>query len=96
MIDSIEKRDANFKVGDTIVGSGLIAIPLIGAPLSEGYEEVKENLETLGGFIKKAPSAFGSGARKVGKVLATPIKKLKPRREPPDEPAPPPAEPVPA
>jgi len=81
IVETAEKREPQFKLGDSIIGTGLAAIPALGGPLSEGYQEVKENLEALGGILKKAPSALGAAGKAVGrtavKVVKAPLKILK-------------------
>jgi hypothetical protein len=47
----------------------LAAVPVAGGPLSEGYQEVKENLEALGGIAKKGGSAGVAGAKGAGRVV---------------------------
>lgn len=53
VVESLQKRDAAFEIGDTAIGSALEAIPILGSGLSHGYEEVKENLKALGGVVAK-------------------------------------------
>jgi hypothetical protein len=66
---TIEQRDTAFKLGDSIIGSGLAAVPAVGGALSEGYQEVKENLEALGGIAKKGASAGVAAVKGAGRVL---------------------------
>lgn len=87
---TIEQRKTAFKLGDSIVGTGLAAIPGAGGVLAEGYKEVKENLEALGGIAKKGASAVAAGAKAAGrgivKVVTAPAKIFKRKHPPPREP----------
>jgi hypothetical protein len=65
----VKRRETAFKIGDSIIGTGLVAVPVAGGPLSEGYQEVKENLEALGGIAKKGGSAAVAGAKGAGRVV---------------------------
>jgi hypothetical protein len=72
-----------FEIGDSIIGSALAAVPAVGSFLSEGYQEVKENLEALGGIAKNAASAAVVVARRAFGRIAKPFKRNTPRpREP--------------
>lgn len=78
----IEQRGPAFKIGDSIIGSGLAAIPLAGTFLSEGYQEVKENLEALGAIPKKAGSAAAAAKRGLGRIAKAFERNAPPPREP--------------
>jgi hypothetical protein len=81
IVETAEKREPQFKLGDSIIGTGLAAIPAVGGSLSEGYQEVKENLEALGGLLKKTPSALGTAGKAAGRatlrVFKAPLKILR-------------------
>jgi hypothetical protein len=86
----IEQRALAFKLGDSIIGTGLAAVPVAGGPLSEGYQEVKENLEALGGIAKKGASGLAAGAKSAGrvvvKVTTAPARIFRRNAPPPPEP----------
>jgi hypothetical protein len=84
VLREIEQRGPAFKIGDSIIGSALSAVPVAGSFLSEGYQEVKENLEALGEIAKKAASAAAVVARRALERIAKPFKRNTP---PPREPA---------
>jgi hypothetical protein len=84
---TIEQREPAFKIGDSIIGTALAAVPVAGGPLSEGYREVKENLEALGGIAEKGASAVVAGMKRARRAVVRRIV----RRN-----APPPQEPMPA
>ena len=90
LIHTIEQRETAFKLGDSIIGTGLAAVPVAGGLLSEGYQEVKENLEALGGIAKKGASAVVAGAKATGrvivKVVTAPARIFKRNTPPPQEP----------
>jgi hypothetical protein len=67
VLQEIEQREPVFALGDSIIGTGLAAVPV--NLLSEGYQEVKENLEKLGGVAKKGASAVATGTKSVGRVV---------------------------
>lgn len=69
VLDTIERRETAFKLGDSIVGTGLAAVPVAGGLLSEGYQEVKENMEALGGMANKGASAIVAGAKGAGRAI---------------------------
>ena len=50
--ETFGKRDPEFKVLDTLIGTGLAAIPVGGPWASEGYQEMKGSLEGLGSMMK--------------------------------------------
>jgi hypothetical protein len=84
VLREIEQRGPAFEIGDSIIGSALAAVPAVGSFLSEGYQEVKENLEALGGIAKNAASAAVVVARRAFGLIAKPFKRNTP---PPREPA---------
>jgi len=65
----IEERETVFKIGDSVIGTSLVAVPVAGSYLSEGYKEIKENVEALGGIAKKGASGGAAGAKAVGRGL---------------------------
>jgi hypothetical protein len=69
VLQTIGQRETAPKLGDSVIGTGLAAVPLLGGPLSEGYQEVKENLEALGGIAKKGASLLGAGAKGMCRVI---------------------------
>jgi hypothetical protein len=83
-IRKIERRGPAFEIGDSVIGSALTAVPVAGSFLSEGYQEVKENLEALGEIAKRAASAGVALARRAAGRIAKPFKRNAP---PPQEPA---------
>jgi hypothetical protein len=83
VLREIEQRGPAFQIGDSIIGSALAAVPAAGSLLSEGYQEVKENLEALGEIAKKAASAAVAVARRALGRIAKPFK----RKTPPPQPA---------
>lgn len=84
VIQEIEHRGPAFEIGDSIIGSALAAVPAAGSFLSEGYQEVKENLEALGAVARKAASAAVAATRRALGWVARPFKRNTP---PPREPA---------
>jgi hypothetical protein len=68
----IRQRDTAFKLGDSIIGTGLAAVPAVGGALSEGYQEVKENLEALGWIAHKGSSAAVAIAKRIFRRDAPP------------------------
>ena len=62
---TVEQRETAFKIGDSIIGTGLAAIPGPGGALSEGYQEIKENVEALGGLLKRGASAGGAVVKRI-------------------------------
>lgn len=91
LLQGVEQRAPAFELGDSIIGTGLAAVPVAGGPLSEGYQEVKENLEALGGIAKKGGSAVAAGAKGAGRVLVrvvtAPGRIFRRNAPPPPEPA---------
>jgi hypothetical protein len=66
---TIEQREPAFKLGDSIIGTALVAVPVAGGALSEGYQEVKENLEALGGIARKGASAIVALAKRAARIF---------------------------
>ena len=86
LLQTIAQRDTAFKLGDSIIGTGLAAVPVAGGALSEGYQEVKENLEALGGIAKKGASAVVAGVKRAGRVLVRAGRIFRRNAPPPPEP----------
>jgi hypothetical protein len=74
----MRKREPALKLGNSIVGSAIAAIPVVGALAGEGYTEVKDNLEELGHLARAA----GRGLVKPFRWIASKIPKRAPKREP--------------
>jgi hypothetical protein len=90
LLGGIKRRKTAFKIGDSIIGSALAAVPAVGGGLSEGYQEVKENLEALGGIAKRGASAGAAVVKGAGRVairvITAPGRIIRPKAPPPPEP----------
>jgi hypothetical protein len=83
--EGFTKRDPEFRLADSLIGTGLAAIPVEGSLICEGYQEAKEGLEGLGAVAKSLGGAVARGAKAGGKKVAKVLhlgKKEKPTAQP--------------
>ena len=77
LLHVIEERETSFELGNSIIGTALVAAPAVGSVLSEGYTEVKENGHELGAIAKKGSSAVVAGVKAGGAwwgAIACPVR----------------------